>query len=212
MCHLSLSECQNILKNNMDLNNRINDMLSSENLSYKKSINIVNTVDLINDVIGIEKIKNLVKKPLVNLKVATHYGCHLIRPNEIGRPVDSENPQKMEKIIEAIGAEPRDYPEKLDCCGSMINTNLPESALTKTGQKLVAVQEQGFDVFIDVCPWCHRMFDSKQKKAGETVASKLGIPVLYLTQILGLSFGIDRKKLGLNLNLSPVEKIKIGGN
>jgi heterodisulfide reductase subunit B len=212
MCHLSLSECQNILKNNMDLNNRINDMLSSENLSYKKSINIVNTVDLIHDVIGIEKIKNLVKKPLVNLKVATHYGCHLIRPNEIGRPVDSENPQKMEKIIEAIGAEPRDYPEKLDCCGSMINTNLPESALTKTGQKLVAVQEQGFDVFIDVCPWCHRMFDSKQKKAGETVASKLGIPVLYLTQILGLSFGIDRKKLGLNLNLSPVEKIKIGGN
>lgn len=212
MCHLSLSECQNILKNNLYLYNRINDMLSSENLHYKKSINIFNTVDLIHDIIGIEKIEKLVKNPLSNLKVATHYGCHLIRPSEIGRPVDSENPQKMEKIIKTIGAEPIDYPEKLDCCGAMISTNLPESALTKTGQKLVAVQERGFDIFIDVCPWCHRMFDSKQKKAGEIVASKLEIPVLYLTQLLGLSFGIDRKKLGLNLNLSPVEKIKIGGN
>ena len=187
-------------------------MLSSENLSYSKSISIVNTVDLIHDVIGIEKIKKLVKKPLNNLKIAIHYGCHLIRPSEIGRPVDSENPQKMEKIIKTIGAEPIDYPEKLDCCGSMINTNLPESALTKTGQKLVAVQEQGFDIFIDVCPWCHRMFDSKQKKAGEIVASKIEIPVMYLTQIIGLSFGIDPKKLGFNLNLSPVDKIKIGGN
>jgi len=95
-------------------------------------------------------------------------------------------------LIIHIGAEPLDYPEKLDCCGSMINTNLPESALTKTGQKLVAVQDQNFDVFVDTCPWCHRMFDSKQKKAGEIVATKLEVPVVYLTQLLGLSFGIDR--------------------
>jgi len=85
-------------------------MLSSENLSYNKPINIVNTVDLIHDIIGLEKIKNLVKNPLNNLKVATHYGCHLIRPSEIGRPVDSENPQKMENILKVIGAEPLDYP------------------------------------------------------------------------------------------------------
>ena len=117
----------------------------------------------------------------------------------------------MENILKAIDAEPIDYPEKLDCCGSMINTNLPESALTKTGQKLASVQNRGFDIFVDVCPWCHRMFDYKQKKAGETIATKLNIPVVYLTQLLGLSFGIDRKKLGFDFNLSPVEKINIGG-
>jgi heterodisulfide reductase subunit B len=168
-------------------------------------------LDLLHDVIGIDKIKKLVKKPFNNEKIATHYGCHLIRPSEVGRPDDSENPQKMENILKAIGANPIDYPEKLDCCGAMIHTNLPESALTKTGQKLAAVQNQGFDIFVDTCPWCHRMFDSKQKKAGDIVASKLNIPVVYLTQILGLSFGIDSKKLGLDLNLSPIEKIKDGG-
>jgi heterodisulfide reductase subunit B len=211
MCHLSLSECKKIMKNDFDIKNKIDEMLSKENLTYDSSINIYNTLDLIHDFIGIDKIKKLVKKPLNNKKIATHYGCHLIRPSEVGRPDDSENPQKMENILKAIGADPVDYPEKLDCCGAMIHNNLPESALTKTGQKLASVQNQGFDIFVDTCPWCHRMFDSKQKKAGDIVASKLNIPVVYLTQILGLSFGIDSKKLGFDLNLSPTEKIENGG-
>jgi len=211
VCHLSFSECQRIMENNAEMRDRIDGMLSSEDLQYNGSGNLVNIVDLLHDHVGIDRIKKLVKKPLENLKVATHYGCHLIRPSEVGRPVDSENPQKMEMVLKALGAKPLDYAEKLDCCGAMIQANLPESALTKTGQKLVAVQEQGFDVFVDVCPWCHRMFDSKQTKAGETVAAKLDVPVVYLTQLLGLAFGIDKNRLGMDLNLSPVDKIKIGG-
>ncbi len=210
MCHLSLSECQHVMKNNKEISDRLNIILSSENLSYDGSIDVIHTVNLLHDHIGIEEIKKHVKKPLTGLKVATHYGCHLLRPSEFGRPVDSENPQKMETILKAVGTEPLDYPEKLDCCGAMLLTNLPDSALTKTGQKLQKVQEQGFDVFVDACPWCHRMFDAKQTKAGETVASRLEIPVMYLTQLLGIALGINSNKLGLELNLSPVEKLKFG--
>jgi len=210
MCHLSLNECQLVLKNDEEMCHRINSMLVSENLQYNGSINVVHTVDILHNHIGIEKIKKHVKNALSGLKVATHYGCHLIRPSEIGRPVDSENPQKMEAIIRALGAEPLDYPEKLDCCGAMLSSNLPESALTKTGQKLQKVQELGFDIFVDVCPWCHRMFDARQLKAGETVAAKLDVPVVYLTQLLGIAFGVKKEKLGFNLNLSPVEKLNIG--
>jgi len=210
MCHLALSEAKKILHSNKEMKDRINSMLSSENLVYNGSSELVHTVDLLIDHIGIEEIQKHVKKPLKGLKVAVHYGCHLNRPSEIGRPVDSENPQKMEKILTALGVEPVDYPEKLDCCGAPILVNLPESALTKTGQKLQAVQDQGFGAFIDVCPWCHKMFDSRQSKAGETVAAKLEVPVVYLTQLLGLAFGIDGAKLGLNLNNSPVEKLEVG--
>jgi heterodisulfide reductase subunit B len=211
MCHLALSECKRILDTDPDMNERINKFLEDEGLKYTGSVNIVHTVDLLHNIIGIDKIKEKVKKPLKELKVATHYGCHLFRPSEIGRPVDSENPQEMENILKAIGAKPVDYPEKLDCCGGLLTANLPESALTKTGQKLQKVQEQGFDVFIDVCPWCHRQYDSKQIKAGETVAAKLEVPVLYLSQLLGLSFGVKQEKLGLDLNLSPVGKLAIVG-
>ncbi len=211
MCHLALSESKRILDSDPAMNEKINKFLADEGLTYMGKSVIVNTLDLLHDIVGVENIKKLAKKPLNELKVATHYGCHLIRPSEIGRPDDSENPQKMEKILEAIGAKPLDYPEKLDCCGGLLTANLPESALTKTGQKLQKVQEQGFDAFIDTCPWCHRQYDSKQTKAGETVAAKLEVPVFYLTQLLGLSFGISSDKLGLDLNLSPVDKLNLGG-
>ena len=207
MCHFSLSECRHILKSNNEMKEKINSMLASEDLTYKGTSTLVHTVDLLHDIIGIEEIKKHVKKPLKNLKLATHYGCHLIRPSEIGRPVDSENPQKMETILTALGAECTYYPEKLDCCGAPIDVNLPESALTKTGQKLQAVQDHGFDGLVDVCPWCHKMFDARQGKAGETVAAKLDIPVLYLTQLVGLAFGVKKEKLGLQLNNSHVDKI-----
>ena len=211
MCHLALSNCKRILDTDPSMNERVNKFLEDEGLKYSGTANIIHTVELLHNVIGIEKIKEKVKKPLKDLKVATHYGCHLFRPSEVGRPVDSENPQEMETILKAIGAKPIVYPEKLDCCGGLLTANLPESALTKTGQKLQRVQEQGFDVFIDVCPWCHRQYDAKQTKAGETVAAKLEVPVLYLTQLLGLSLGISKEKLGLDLNLSPVDKLNLGG-
>ena len=213
MCHLSLSEAKRVLDTDPAMNQRVNNFLADEGLKYSGISTVITTIDLLHDVVGIEKIKKHVKKPLKDLKIAVHYGCHNIRPSEIGRPDDSENPQKMEEILEAIGAKPLYYPEKLDCCGGLLTANLPESALTKTGQKLQRVQEQGFDAFVDTCPWCHRQYDAKQVKAGETVAVKLEVPVFYLTQLLGLSFGVSKDKMGLDLNLSPVRNLSIiGGN
>ena len=211
MCHLALTECKRILDSDPLMNERINKLLEEEGLSYTGTANLVDTVELLHDVVGLDKIKTQVKKPLKDLKLASHYGCHMIRPSEIGRPDNSENPEKIDRILEIIGAKPQYYPEKLDCCGGLLNANLPESALTKTGQKLQKVQEYGFDAFVDTCPWCHRQYDSKQVKAGETVAAKLEVPVFYLTQLLGLAFGVPKDKLGLDLNLSPVDKISLGG-
>ncbi|MBU0498040.1 MAG: CoB--CoM heterodisulfide reductase iron-sulfur subunit B family protein [Candidatus Thermoplasmatota archaeon] len=207
MCHLALSEAKKILKENPDLKEKITAQLQNEGLTYQGTTSIVHTIDLLHDHIGLETIKKHVTHPLKDLKVAVHYGCHLNRPKDIGRPVDSENPQKMEHILKTLGSNPVDYPQKLDCCGALLTINLPESALTKTGQKLDAVQNLGFDVFVDTCPWCHKMFDARQTKAGETVAKKLSVPVVYLTQLVGLAFGFKETDLGLHLNQSPVDAL-----
>jgi succinate dehydrogenase / fumarate reductase cytochrome b subunit len=209
LCHLAMSECKRILDSDEKTKERINSFLADENLKYEGKSKILSILDVLYDNDGLKKISGLVKKPLKDVKIAVHYGCHLIRPSEIGRPDNSENPQKIEEILKVLGAKPAYYPEKLDCCGGLLTTNLPETALTKTGQKLQAVQQQGFDAFVDVCPWCHRQYDSKQTKAGETVAAKLEVPVFYLTQLIGLAFGLKKEKLGLEFNLSPVDKLKI---
>jgi len=211
MCHLALTDCKNVLDNDPKMKEKINGFLSDDGLKYNGSSEILSILDVLHDKIGLDKIKKEVKKELKDLKIATHYGCHLIRPSELGRPDDAENPQKIEDILKVLGAKSENYPEKLDCCGGLLNANLPETALTKTGQKLKSVQELGFDAFVDTCPWCHRQYDARQTKAGETVAAKLEMPVVYLTQLIGLSMGISKDKLGMNLNLSPVDKIKVGG-
>jgi heterodisulfide reductase subunit B len=207
MCHLALSECKNVLLSDQSLLNRINETLKSEQLKFTGNNEIIHILDLFYDYIGIEKIKELVKYPLDNLKFASHYGCHCIRPKELGRPDDSENPIKMEAILKAIGASSLDYPEKLDCCGGLLQMNHDETALTKSGEKLLAVQNHGVDGLVDVCPWCHKMFDARQKKAGETVAAKLSMPVFYLTQLIGISLDLPPEKLGLDLNKSPIQNI-----
>jgi len=209
MCHLALSECKNVLDKNPELKQRINDTLASEELSYSGNCKIVHTIDLLHDHIGVDEIAKHVKKPLKGVKLATHYGCHALRPSEIGRPDHSEHPTKMEAILTALGAETAEYPEKLDCCGGLLQINLDESALTKAGQKLKAVQERGFNGLVDVCPWCHKMFDARQTKAGETVATKIELPVFYLPQLVGLALGVKKEKLGLELNRSPVDKIQL---
>jgi len=212
MCHLAMTECKHILNNDQEMKDRINTFLKDENLNYHGTTTLISILDIFHDVIGLKKLKETIKKPLTDLRFAAHYGCHLIRPQEIGRPDDAEHPQKIEQILTILGITPEEYPEKLDCCGALLNANLPESALTKTGQKLQKIQDYGFDGFVDVCPWCHRQYDARQNKAGETVATKLNVPVFYLTQLIGLALGLDEEKLGLHLNLSPIETITLRGD
>ncbi len=212
LCALALHETNLILQKNQEMHARVNEMLKAEGLHYTGTTTIVHTIDLLHDIIGLEKIKKNVKHPLTGLKLAVHYGCHAIRPKELGRPDDSENPQKVENILKTLGAEPlTHYPQKLDCCGAPLLPNKPETSLTKTGQKLQAIQELNVSGVVDVCPWCHKMLDSRQAKAGETVAAKLDLPVVYLTQLLGVALGLDPAKLGFDLNLSPVHKLNLTG-
>ncbi|HHD16735.1 MAG TPA: hypothetical protein ENK47_08505 [Euryarchaeota archaeon] len=211
MCHLALSEAKNILDGNGEMKKRINAKLREEGLEYIGKQRLFHIIDLVHDEIGLDTIRERVKKTLPDLNMAAHYGCHILRPSEMGRPVDSENPRKMEAILLSLGVRSEDYAEKLDCCGGPLLPNHPETSLAKTGQKLHAVSEQGFDGMVLACPWCQKMFDSKQTKAAESVGSRAHVPVLYLTQLMGLAFGIDDAKLGLNLNLSPVDDLGLKG-
>ncbi len=210
ICHLALTGAKNLMvdKVNSEEIEKYNSMLAEEDLEYKGTAEIFHTIDLLYDKIGLEEIKNHVVKPLSKIEFACHYGCHLLRPTLTGRPVHAEHPEKLEELLVTLGASTKDYPEKLNCCGGPLILNLPDSALTKTGQKLKAVRDHGFAGLVDMCPWGHRLFDSRQQNAADTVGEKLDVPVFYISQLVGLSFGMDPLELGLNLNLSSVDKIE----
>jgi len=206
-CHFTLSETQHLLEENKNLNEKVVALLKKEKLNYSSDIKIWHIIDFIHDVIGVEFIKQKVKRSLKDLKFASHVGCQAIRPSSIKRVDNPETPRKLDELIKALGAESLEYPEKLDCCGAALMSSHQEAALTLAGSKLKALQELGVDGLIDSCPVCHTMFDTKQESAAATIGGKLAMPVLYYTQLLGIAMQIEVEKLGLHLNQSPVEEI-----
>jgi heterodisulfide reductase subunit B len=213
-CNLSFREVSHYLEENPDLKEHVKKLLASEGLPFTGTAKSWHILQVLHDVVGVEKIRSVVSRPLKGLKLATHYGCHALRPGDMEILDDSENPRYLEELITALGAEVEDYPERLDCCGQGLAITTGKTALTISGTKLKAIQDRGFDAVITVCPFCMKMLDSKQNAIRVTTQTEVNLPVLYYTQLLGLAMGISAEKLGLNLNLSPVGEIlkKLEGN
>lgn len=206
-CHFTISETQYLLSVNKKLANKVLELFRDEKLNYAPDIMLWHVVDFLHDAIGLNSIKKSVVKSLKGLKFASHMGCQAIRPNYMKRVDHSEKPKKLDRLIEALGAESIDYEEKLDCCGAALMLSHREAGLSLTSSKLKALQGLNVDGLIDSCPACHMMFDARQEDAATITGSKLSLPVLYYTQLLGIAMQVENEKLGLQLNKSPVEKI-----
>jgi len=206
-CHFVVSEAKRLVENDENTRQKVTALLEEEGLEYNANIKIWHIIDLLHDIVGLETIKKAVAKLVKGLKLASHVGCQILRYTDLGRVDDAENPKKLDDLIAALGAESVDYNEKLDCCGLHLMYSHVDSALSLAGGKLKAVQALNVDGLVVSCPDCALMFDAKQKDAGATVGAKLGLPVVYYTQLLGLALGVDQQKLGLHLNQSPVKQL-----
>jgi hypothetical protein len=56
------------------------------------------------------------------------------------------------------------------------------------------------------CPMCHFNLDAMQKDVESTFDIDINLPILHITQVMGLSFGLNPKELGLKMNsVSPMK-------
>lgn len=207
-CHFMLSEAKYRIENDETTKAKVKSMLSEEGLTYPPELKVWHIVDLLHDLIGTDKIKAKITKPLEGLRFAAHPGCQIIRPSEIGRVDHAEKPIKLDNLIETLGAEALDYPEKLDCCGAALLYSHEDAALSLAGAKLKILQAYDVDGFVDTCPYCHIMYDAKQKEAAATVGGKISVPTFYFTQLLGVALGVQTERLGLHLNQSQVKRLE----
>lgn len=202
-CHLVFTRVLHQYQQNPKQFTDIQTKLNEENLTFTGKTTILHTIDLLHDHIGLDKLKKHIKKPFNQQKVAAHYGCHLIRPSSLPRPDQPEQPKKIEHILQTLGLKTANYPERLNCCGAPIYITHQESALTKTGQKLTAIQNHQFDALTITCPWGYRMFDTRQESAASIVGEKITVPIYTLSQLIGLALDIKPEQLGIHLNKSP---------
>jgi len=211
-CYLSLNEARKILLESPEKKELVNRILSKEGLKFSGELRIKHIVSVIWEDIGLKKLSENVKVKLSGLKLASHYGCHSLRPKEFSIDSNPENPRIIEEILEILGVESPYYPEKNDCCMILMSNVDVKGADLLRGKKLLAIQRRGFDGMATICPLCQQSYETRQKRISKMMKEKISVPVIYLTQLIGLARGMSPREVGLDLNTSPVEKLlgKIG--
>jgi heterodisulfide reductase subunit B len=159
--------------------------------------------------LGLERLSATVKKPLNGLKVACYYGCLLTRPNDVPNLDCVEAPTIMESVVEAVGAQTVDWTHRLECCGANFTLSRPGVVLQLSNAILDSAKAAGADCIMVGCPLCHGNLDIRQKEIEGVYATRYGLPVLYLTQLVGLALGLSADKLGLDaLIVNPMPLLK----
>ncbi len=135
----------------------------------------------------LERIRQKVTRPLTGLKVASYYGCVLVRPPEFTGWDDPEHPMRMDVLMEALGAEPVPWSYKVDCCGASLSLSRSAVVVTLSTRLAKEAQEAGADVIACACGMCQINLDTRQ-------ALEQKIPVLYFTELMGVALGLPQAK------------------
>ena len=203
-CAGTLKKVNKILKADKALREEINTHLKEVNLEFKGTIEAKHLLQLLKEDVGIEKIKNSVVKPLTNLKVAEHNGCHILRPKEFIGFDDPEDPQTLKMLIEATGATCLDYIDETECCGAPSVGVSDKVALALAKDKLSHVKQVDAQALITICPFCHIMYDTNELRIEKLFNETYGIPILHYPQLLGLAMGMTPEELAFSeLRVSP---------
>jgi heterodisulfide reductase subunit B len=207
-CYLNLKKVAVKIRTDPELLAQINTVLAAEHLTLSDTVNVKHLLEVLANDIGPKRLADRVIHPLQGLTIAPYYGCQCLRPYAVFD--DPEQPNSMEGLIRAAGAEVFEWSMGPKCCGaSHMNTKM-EVGLTLCGAILAAAQPA--DAIVTVCPMCQMNLEGYQKKLSRTAAHAMPISVLYLPQLLGLAMGIAEQDLKVNLNLAVwkafLEKIR----
>jgi len=208
-CASTLTKAAHHLQKDRQLRDEVNKELSKVGKVYKGTSTVKHFARILLEDVGLGKIKEEVTRELKGLKVATHYGCHYLKPSYVYEGFDDpQDPRSLEVILEAIGAVNVQYRRKKDCCGGPVLLTDEDLALAIAKEKLASVRDAGVDCMNLVCPFCDLMYDSNQKGIEAKFGEQYNIPVLYLPQLIGLAMGMGRKELGLNVNSVSTKELQ----
>ena len=156
---------------------------------------------------GYDRFKQVAVRSLEGLRVAPFYGCQILRPAKMLGFEDPDRPQSMERLIEACGAEPIDYPAKIKCCGFPIILAREDVALGELIQPLHEATEAGADVMVTPCPLCHLSLDAWQSKLKKQTGKDFAMPILHLSQLVGVAAGLTDSELKFKRHVVSVDPV-----
>jgi len=207
-CYGSLKMAEHHMKENLFLKDEVNETLAKEGLKYNGNLEIKHFLSALYSDIGINTLKEKITRNFKNLKIATHYGCHVLRPSNIMQFDNPVSPVIFDRLVELTGAKSIDWALKLECCGAPVLGINDDLSMNLTKRKLADGKQAGADYLCTACPWCHLQFDSVQKMMIEQQRTNNHLPAILFPQLLGLAMGIDKETLGIDMNQIDISAIE----
>lgn len=205
VCTLNLRQANQRMQADEAVRERVNKHLAEAGVEpYMGTVDVQHFLWLITTGERYEKLKTVAGGRLQGMKVAPFYGCQILRPSKILGFEDPDSPQSLERIIEACGGTPIDYPAKLKCCGFPIVLARETVALNEVTQPLEQASERGADCIVTPCPLCHLSLDAWQSKAEKQAGRKFEMPTLHMSQLVALAAGVDGAELKFQRHVTPV--------
>jgi len=199
-CYGSMKMAEHYMEEDSFLKDEVNETLAKEGLEYNGNLEIKHFLSALYSDIGINTLKEKITRGFKDIKIATHYGCHILRPSNIMQFDDPVSPVIFDRLVELTGAKSIDWALKLECCGAPVLGINDDLSMNLTKNKLTDGKRSGADYLCTACPWCHLQFDSVQKMMIEQQRINNHLPAILFPQLLGLAMGIDKETLGINMN------------
>jgi len=204
-CTATLSESYHLLQDD-GLRAQVNRRLERIGRKYRGTSRVRHIATVVRDEVGYDAIRDTVVRPLEGLKVAIHYGCHLLKPSRIMKVDNPDNPDVMENLVAALGATPVRHRNWYLCCGKACQTeDLPATMMRDL---LTTVRDENADVLGMICPTCFGQFDHGQMKVGKRFGEDFGTPPIYYFQLLAFAQGVPYEDLGFERQRFKPEALK----
>jgi heterodisulfide reductase subunit B len=206
-CYIVLNKVNHKLQEKPELLAMVNEVLAEGNLHYSGKIKVRHLLDVLFNDVGVEKIKAAVKKPLQGLPVAGYVGCQTVRP--YGEYDSVEKPVIQDKLIEALGAVAVPFPKKMRCCGSGLFLTELDYCYELARDILKDAIDNGGRIISTACPMCQMNLEAYQKRINKALGTQFKIPVVFITQLMAVAFGLSKKEAALDrllISADPVFK------
>ena len=182
-CHNVIKQTNYAMQTDGDFAMKVNCYNKSnlgEGNEYNGQTEVMHFLELLRDKVGFDVIKEKVVKPLTGKKIGAYYGCLLLRPGKVMAMDDVENPQIIEDLIRALGAEPIIYSYRNECCGGYVALESPELAKNKSNHVSDNAKNSGAEMIVTACPLCKY----------NLVKNGSSVPVVYFTELLAEALGV----------------------
>ena len=156
---------------------------------------------------NLPSLKEKVIKPLISFKAAVHHGCNMFTDEDRQKLPDPLHPRILHDCVRSVDATVVEYDLETSCCGNGLREFETEQGEEMALRKLLQMKESGANCVVVNCQSCYMQLETQQplleKKYGEIIS----LPVLYLAEVLALSFGFSSKELGLQMHRGSVDSL-----